>query len=159
MAFIRAGELTVHYDLAGPPDAPVLVFANSLGTSFDIWESQAAGLADPFRVVRYDMRGHGLTDCPPAPENGAGYTIELLAGDAVGLLDSLEFDRVHFCGLSIGGMVGQRLAATVPQRIASLILCDTPTASGRGAPTRRGICQHAGAHAGHRLYRLLHGDS
>ena len=125
MAFIRAGELIVHYDLAGPPDAPVLVFANSLGTSFHIWESQAACLSDRFCVVRYDMRGHGLTDCPPAPENRAGYTIELLADDAVGLLDSLGLDRVHFCGLSIGGMVGQRFAATVPDRVASLILCDT----------------------------------
>ncbi len=61
MAFIRAGELTVHYDLAGPPDAPVLVFANSLGTNFHIWDSQATGLAGRFRVLRSD---DGAIDCP-----------------------------------------------------------------------------------------------
>ncbi len=125
MPFIRAGELTVHYELAGPSGAPVVVFANSLGTNLQIWESQAASLSGRFRVLRYDMRGHGLTDCPPVPVNGAGYTIDDLADDAAALLDRLAIDRVHFCGLSIGGMVGQRLAAKAPKRVDSLILCAT----------------------------------
>ncbi len=125
MAFIRAGELTVHYDLAGPTEGPVLAFANSLGTSFHVWDAQAAALAGRFRIVRYDMRGHGLTECPPAAADGAGYTIDGLADDALALFDALAIDRFHFCGLSIGGMVGQRLAAKAPRRVNSLILCDT----------------------------------
>jgi 3-oxoadipate enol-lactonase len=133
MPFIRAGELTAHYDLSGPSGAPVIAFANSLGTNTHVWDAQAAGLAGRFRILRYDMRGHGLTDCPPVPANGAGYTIDGLVDDALGLLDALGIDRVHFCGLSIGGMVGQRLAARAPGRVSSLILCDTANRIGPSA--------------------------
>lgn len=123
MSFLRAGGITVHYNLAGPEGAPVVMMSNSLGTSLAIWDPQAEALASRFRVLRYDTRGHGLTDCPSA--GAKGYTIDQLTGDAVALMDALKLDRVHFCGLSIGGLIGQRLAATAPQRVKSLILCDT----------------------------------
>lgn len=128
MAFVRAGGLVVHYDLTGPEGAPVIMFSNSLGTNFHVWDPQAAALAGRFRVLRYDMRGHGLTDCPPAGDGG--YTIDGLAQDAIALLDALSVDRVHFCGLSIGGMVGQRFAAAAPERVISLALCDTASRIG-----------------------------
>lgn len=128
MAFVRAGGLVVHCDLMGPTGAPVVLLSNSLGTNFHVWDAQAAALAGRFRVLRYDMRGHGLTDCPPAGDGG--YTIDRLAQDAVALIDALSIDRVHFCGLSIGGMVGQRFAATAPERVISLVLCDTASRIG-----------------------------
>src|SRR5262245_42076689 len=121
MPFIRAGDLVVHYDLAGPPGRPTVMFANSLGTSFHIWDPQVAALADRFCILRYDMRGHGLTETGAAD----AYSIGRLADDALALLDALKIGSVHFCGLSIGGMVGQRLAAAAPDRVASLVLCDT----------------------------------
>jgi 3-oxoadipate enol-lactonase len=121
MPFIRAGGLAVHYDLRGPEGAEVVMLSNSLGTNFHVWDPQAAALSQKYRVLRYDKRGHGLTECPPEE----AYTIARLAQDAVALLDALAIERVHFCGLSIGGMIGQKLAATAPNRIISLTLCDT----------------------------------
>lgn len=132
MAFVRVGDLVVHYDLTGAPQRPTVVFANSLGTNFHVWDAQCMALAKRFRILRYDMRGHGLTDCPPS--GGGGYTIDRLAKDALALLDVLQIGAVHFCGLSIGGMVGQRLAATAPDRVRSLVLCDT--ANRIGPPSR-----------------------
>jgi 3-oxoadipate enol-lactonase len=123
MAFIRAGDITVHYLLEGPENAPVIMFSNSLGTSLAIWEAQAAALRSKYRVLRYDTRGHGLTDAPVA--GNTGYTMELLAEDAAALIKALGLKRVHLCGLSIGGMLGQKLAARSPELLASLILCDT----------------------------------
>ncbi|HWK47057.1 MAG TPA: 3-oxoadipate enol-lactonase [Stellaceae bacterium] len=133
MSFIKAADLAVHYDLSGPADAPVVMFANSLGTNFHVWDAQRDALAGQFRVLRYDMRGHGLTDCPTPTDAAAGYTIDQLAGDAVALLDALDLERVHFCGLSIGGMVAQRLGAMVPARLYSLVLCDTASRIGTAA--------------------------
>lgn len=120
MPFVRAMDLVVHYELSGSPGRPTLLFANSLGTSFHVWDAQAEALGGRFRILRYDMRGHGLTDCPPGP-----YTIAQLADDARALLDVLQIERVHVCGLSIGGMVAQRLASAAPDRVLSLALCDT----------------------------------
>jgi 3-oxoadipate enol-lactonase len=123
MPFIRAADITVHYLLEGPENAPVLMLSNSLGTSLAIWDAQAAALRGKYRVLRYDTRGHGLTDAPEA--GNAGYSMELLAEDAAALIKALGLKRVHLCGLSIGGMLGQKLAARSPELLASLILCDT----------------------------------
>jgi 3-oxoadipate enol-lactonase len=125
MAFVQAGDIVVHYELAGRADAPVVLFANSLGTNFHVWDAQAAALADRFRVLRYDMRGHGLTDCPAGP-----YSIEQLGDDARALLDVLKIDSAHVVGLSIGGLVAQQLAASAPGRVRSLVLCDTANVIG-----------------------------
>ncbi|SMH34553.1 3-oxoadipate enol-lactonase [Azospirillum agricola] len=124
MPFIDAGGITVHYDLTGPADAPVLLFANSIGTSFHIWDAMVPKLSGSYRVLRYDMRGHGLTQATPVTGD-AGYGMDTLADDAAALLDALGIARAHVCGLSIGGMMAQRLAVKAPQRVNGLILCDT----------------------------------
>ncbi|MGH7007882.1 MAG: 3-oxoadipate enol-lactonase [Stellaceae bacterium] len=122
MAFVRTGHFVTHYDFAGQREAPVLVVANSLGTDMHLWDAQVPAFAARFRVARYDMRGHGLTE-PPAGVDA--YTIDDLAGDVLALADALKIERFHYCGLSIGGMVGQRLGARVPDRVRSLALCNT----------------------------------
>ena len=108
----------LHHLLEGPKDAPVLVLANSLGTSLDMWDDQAPALRERFRLVRYDHRGHGGSPVPPGP-----YGIEDLGRDVLALLDRLGIERVSFCGLSIGGMVGMWLASEVPERVVRLVLC------------------------------------
>jgi 3-oxoadipate enol-lactonase len=122
MPFVHADGLTVHVDISGPSDAPAILFANSLGTNLHIWDAQASALANRYRVVRYDMRGHGMTSLAPPGED---YAIGRLADDAAALLDALRIERASFVGLSIGGMVGQRFAAAYPDRIDALVLCST----------------------------------
>ncbi|HEX3463751.1 MAG TPA: 3-oxoadipate enol-lactonase [Candidatus Elarobacter sp.] len=124
MPFVRAGDVTVHYDFAGPRDAPVVMLANSLGTNIHMWDEQINALIRKHRVLRYDMRGHGLTDTTPNDDPVAG-SIQTLADDAVKLLDVLGVNRVSFAGLSIGGMVGQRLASRYPERVDALVVCAT----------------------------------
>jgi 3-oxoadipate enol-lactonase len=104
----------------GPDDAPVLLLSNSLGTTHAMWEPQLEALTEHFRVLRYDRRGHGRSEVPPGP-----YSIAELAGDAIELLDSLELERVSYCGLSIGGMDGMWNAAQASERIDRLALCST----------------------------------
>jgi 3-oxoadipate enol-lactonase / 4-carboxymuconolactone decarboxylase len=110
----------VHYEETGRPDAPALVLSNSLGTDLSMWDPQVPVLAEHFRVIRYDTRGHGRTPAPPGP-----YTLDDLSGDVLALLDRLGLSRVHFCGLSLGGMTGMWLAANAPERIDRLVLCAT----------------------------------
>lgn len=134
MPFIEAGGFTVHYDLTGPDDAPVLLLANSIGSNFHIWDGITPALAQHRRVLRYDMRGHGLTETPPLADGG-GYTMQALAQDALALIDRLGierpgFEQVEVCGLSIGGMMAQALATLAPDRIAALALCDTASRIG-----------------------------
>jgi 3-oxoadipate enol-lactonase len=111
-------ELQHRFD--GPPDAPVLVLGSSLGTTGAMWDENAEALGRRFRLLRYETRGH---DGSPAPDGP--YTMEELGADVLALLDRLELDRVSFCGLSIGGMIGMWLASEAPQRIDRLVLCCT----------------------------------
>lgn len=128
MPFVRVRDQVVHYTLTGPSDAPVMLLANSLGTNLHVWDAQLDAIAASHRVLRYDMRGHGLTssDDPAAPAT----TIAELAADVAALLDALEIGRVRFVGLSIGGLVGQRFAAVHPRRVESLVLCATANRMG-----------------------------
>ena len=121
--FVNANGLTMHVQIDGPAAAPVLVLIHSLGTSLHVWDAQAHALAGPFRVVRPDLRGHGLTEVTPGP-----YTIAGLAADVIAALDALGIKQAHIGGLSIGGQVAQSIAHQVPGRVASLILCDTAMA-------------------------------
>lgn len=98
----------------------MLLLSNSLGTTHAMWDPQLAGLTQRFRVLRYDRRGHGQSAVPPGP-----YTIAELAADVIDLLDSLELERVSYCGLSIGGMDGMWNAANAAERIDRLALCST----------------------------------
>jgi len=106
--------------MAGPPGAPVLVLGSSLGTTGQMWEPQAGALRGRFRVLRYEHRGHGGSPAPPGP-----YAIADLGRDVLALLDSYEVSSAHYCGLSLGGMVGMWLAANAPGRIGRLALCCT----------------------------------
>lgn len=120
MPFIDTKHLRMHYQLDGPPAAAILVLSNSLGTNVSLWEPQLPAFTKDFRVLRYDSRGHGQTSETPGE-----YSIELLARDVLQLLDALKIDRVHFCGLSIGGTTGMWLAANTPGRLHKLVLCNT----------------------------------
>jgi 3-oxoadipate enol-lactonase len=121
MPFTSVDGRTVHYDITGPADAPPVAFANSLGTNFHLWDPQLPALASWYRVIRYDMRGHGLS----ASGSRREYTIAELADDLAGLLDALDVERASVVGLSIGGVVAQRFAAEYPARIERLVLCAT----------------------------------
>ncbi|MGC2463619.1 MAG: 3-oxoadipate enol-lactonase [Candidatus Acidiferrum sp.] len=120
MSFAQLEDVRIHYDLAGPASAPVLVFSNSLGENFSMWDPQAAEFQKQFRVLRYDTRGHGQSSVTTGP-----YTIQQLARDVLALLDKLQLDRVHFCGLSMGGQTGMWLALNAPARLQKLVLCNT----------------------------------
>ncbi|MGN6461645.1 MAG: 3-oxoadipate enol-lactonase, partial [Pseudolabrys sp.] len=111
-------KLNVQID--GREGAPVLMFSNSLGTDLRMWDAQTAALADRFRIVRYDRRGHGKSDVPKGP-----YNMERLGLDVLSILNALKIDKINWCGLSMGGMVGQWLGANAPQRINKLILSNT----------------------------------
>ncbi|MGA2981225.1 MAG: 3-oxoadipate enol-lactonase [Terriglobales bacterium] len=119
MPFVEVGELRTHYALTGDKE-PVLVFSNSLGTDFSMWDPQVPELQSRFRILRYDTRGHGQSSVTPVD-----YTIEQLGRDVLGLLDSLHLDRVHFCGLSMGGMIGMWLGIHEPERLHRLVLSNT----------------------------------
>jgi 3-oxoadipate enol-lactonase len=117
---ILANDIQINYELTGQENAPMVMLSHSLASSMVMWNPQLDSLESHFQVLRYDMRGHGDSDAP----DGA-YTLELLAEDAVALLDALGIDSVHFVGLSIGGMIGQGLALNHGDRLKSLALCDT----------------------------------
>jgi 3-oxoadipate enol-lactonase len=110
----------VHHVVSGPPDAPVVVLSGSLGSSYAMWDAQADALAQHFRVVRYDTRGHGASPVPAGP-----YSIDDLADDVLALLDRLGVRSAHFVGLSLGGMTGMRLAARNPERVHRLVVLCT----------------------------------
>lgn len=112
--------LTLRYRLDGAAGAPPLVFSNSLGTDLRMWDTQAEALGDGFRVVRYDTRGHGGSGVPAGPA-----TLERLGRDLLALLDHLDLPRAHLCGLSLGGLTAQWLAAHHPARVNRLVLSNT----------------------------------
>jgi 3-oxoadipate enol-lactonase len=120
MPFVTVGDLDVRYELAGPAEAPMVVLSHSLGADLSMWDPQARALAARFRVLRYDGRGHGRTTVAPGP-----YSIETLARDVLALMDALGVERAHFCGLSMGGMIGMWLGAHARERIDRLVLCNT----------------------------------
>ncbi len=118
MPFADLKNARIHYDLAGPGGAPVVVFSNSLGTTFSMWDAQASEFSRHFRVLRYDTRGHGLSSVPPGP-----YTLQELAQDVLELLDHLGIVQASFCGLSVGGMTGLWLGEHAPNRLRKLVAC------------------------------------
>lgn len=117
---ITVNGLSVHYTIEGPATAPVVMLSNSLASNLTMWDPQMPALTSRYRVLRYDTRGHGGTAAPAGP-----YTLETLAEDARGLLRALGIPRVHFVGLSMGGMIGQILGLECPELLQSLVLCDT----------------------------------
>jgi 3-oxoadipate enol-lactonase len=117
---VDADGCPLHIEIEGSETAPALMLSNSLGTDLHLWDDQVAVWSRQFRVVRYDRRGHGKSGFAPAPA-----TIARLGHDVIAIMDGLGVDKAHWCGLSMGGMVGQWLAAHAPQRIGKLILSNT----------------------------------
>ncbi|HPN71436.1 MAG TPA: 3-oxoadipate enol-lactonase [Saprospiraceae bacterium] len=117
----------MNYKIEGTPNSPVLIFSNSLGSELAMWDELVPMLLPYFRVLRYDTRGHGGSK---ANTNNATNSISELGDDVIGLMDSLGIESAYFCGLSLGGLIGQSLAITYPQRIKKLVLANTATKIG-----------------------------
>ena len=115
----------------GPPSAPAVLLSPSLGTTWEMWDELTEVLAPTYRVVRYDTRGHGRSPVPPGP-----YTVPELASDVLALADALDVERFGFVGLSLGGAIGQTLAAARPERVAAAVLCCTAPSFGDPATWR-----------------------
>ncbi|MDB5764679.1 MAG: 3-oxoadipate enol-lactonase [Herminiimonas sp.] len=120
MSIIEINNVRLHYQIEGRDDAPLLILSNSLGTELGMWAPQMPALLENFRVLRYDTRGHGLSSVPPGP-----YSIAQLGGDVIELMNRLNIAKAHFCGLSMGGMIGMWLAANHAARIDRLVLSNT----------------------------------
>jgi 3-oxoadipate enol-lactonase len=111
-------RLTARVD--GPANAPVLALFNPLGTNLHMWNAQVAALSNLLRLIRFDSRGHGASDVPPGP-----YSIERLGHDALCVLDHLQIERPHICGLSLGGMIALWMASSHPERVDRAIFANT----------------------------------
>lgn len=112
----------IEYTVDGE-EGPWVIMSHSLGCTLAMWDNQVPVLKGKYRVLRYDTRGHGGSSATPAP-----YTLNQLADDALGLLDHLGIEQVHWVGFSMGGMIGQTFALRYPQRLLSLVLSDTTSA-------------------------------
>jgi 3-oxoadipate enol-lactonase len=129
MTAVIVGDNTrLAYRLDGPSDAPVVVLVNSLGTDYRMWEPQVPALAEQFRVLRFNTRGHGTSDVPPAP-----YTLDRLGQDVLDLFRALGVERAHICGLSLGGLIAQWLAIQHPGRVDRVVLANTAARIGDAA--------------------------
>jgi len=121
MPFVDVNGTNLHYRFDGHEHGPTVMLSNSLASDFTMWDTQITALVEAgYRVLRYDSRGHGQSAVSEGP-----YSIELLTADAVGLMERLGLEKVHFCGLSMGGMVGQMLGTRHGDRLISLMLCAT----------------------------------
>jgi 3-oxoadipate enol-lactonase len=120
MPMIDADGCLLNVSVEGRTSGPTVMLSNSLGTTMQMWEPQMKALTQLFRVIRYDRRGHGKSGVAPGP-----YSMERFGRDVLAILDDLNIDRVHWCGLSMGGMVGQWLGANAPERMDRIILSNT----------------------------------
>jgi 3-oxoadipate enol-lactonase/4-carboxymuconolactone decarboxylase len=134
MPFVTVDGLRHHYRLTGPSAGPVVMFSHSLGLDHGMWDPQAADLERHVQVLRYDLRGHGASDAPAGE-----YSLEQLGQDALGIADGLGIRRFAFCGLSIGGMLGQWIALNAADRLTHLVLANTTSrvADPQAMETRR----------------------
>lgn len=120
MHFATVGGLTLNYTLEGRNQGVPLVFINSLGSDLRLWDKLTLHFADQFYLIRYDKRGHGLSDCPPG-----AYTIHDHANDLAALLDHLNIYQAILIGISVGGMTALDYTLHHPERVLALVLCDT----------------------------------
>jgi len=121
MPMINADDgCPIYVEVEGRDEAPALILSNSLGTNLRMWDDQAPEFARHFRLVRYDRRGHGQSGVPQGP-----YSMERFGRDVLAIADALDIDTFNWCGLSMGGMVGQWLGANAPDRVEKLVLSNT----------------------------------
>jgi 3-oxoadipate enol-lactonase len=118
IAHINGGH--IHYQVEGAASSPALILSNSLGTNFAMWDAQMPELRKPFRVLRYDTRGHGQSEVTPGP-----YSFEQLGRDVLALADETDLGTFSFCGLSMGGVTGMWLGIHAGKRLHKLVLCST----------------------------------
>lgn len=112
--------IKIHYEIFERKGAPSVILSHSLGSSMILWDPQMEALKPYFQILRYDIRGHGESEVGQGP-----FTLEQLGEDAIGLLNHLGIEQVHWIGISMGGMIGQAVALHYPSRLKSLVLCDT----------------------------------
>ncbi len=120
MPFANINNTRIFYRLQGNAGRPVLVLSHSISTDHSMWDQQIAGLLPHFQILRFDTRGHAASGVTPGE-----YSIEMLGKDALALADALEISTFAFCGLSLGGAIGQWVAAHAPQRVTHLVLANT----------------------------------
>ena len=120
MKFVRVNDVVLHYELSGSRVLPLIVFSNSLGTDLRIWDLVVERLAGRYRMLRYDKRGHGLSETPPGP-----YRLSDHVNDLAALMEHLSLNRAAIVGLSVGGLIAQGMAASRPERVAALVLSNT----------------------------------
>lgn len=125
MHVISANSVAHHWREDGAAEGPVVLFGNSLGTDLRLWDEVLPLLPEGLRYVRYDMRGHGLSECPEGP-----YVMDELVSDAEALIEGLGLGPVIFVGLSVGGMIGQGLAARRPDLVRALVLSNSAARMG-----------------------------
>ncbi len=125
MQILQTQGAQIHWRQDGDPQGQPVMFANSLGTDLRIWDKVISLLPKNLAIIRFDKRGHGLSSCPPAP-----YSIDQLSADAAAILDHLNVKDCLFVGLSIGGMIGQSLAANRPDLVRALVLSNTAAKMG-----------------------------
>ena len=123
----------LHYRIDGDPDGAPVVFSNSLGTDLRLWDDVVAHLPAGLKLIRYDIRGHGLSACPPAP-----YAMGAMVSDLEGLLDALDVREAVLVGLSVGGMIAQGLAAKRLDMIRAVVLSNTCLLYTSPSPRDRG---------------------
>lgn len=134
----------IYYELTGPQQAPTLIFSNSLGTDLSMWQKQVDYFSPDYQILLYDTRGHGQspTTSPPPEKNkekefsygsttqnspslAHSWSLQDLGEDVIGLLDDCKIQKVHYCGISLGGFTGMWLAANYPERFLSMTLANT----------------------------------
>jgi 3-oxoadipate enol-lactonase / 4-carboxymuconolactone decarboxylase len=120
LPFAAIHNARIFYRLEGNPGRPVLILSHSIGTDHSLWDPQVEGLLPYFQILRYDTRGHGASDVTPGE-----YSIEMLSKDILALADTLQISQFGFCGLSLGGAIGQWIAAHAPERVTHLVLANT----------------------------------
>ena len=120
----RVNGIDIAYRWDGNKHGPVVMMAHAMGTSSEIWNQQIEALSDRYHILRYDWRGHGKTSAPEGP-----YTLDEFVDDAIGTMNALELEKVHWVGISTGGMIGQGVAIRHSNRLESLTLCNTTSQS------------------------------
>lgn len=118
--FVAGDGCRIAYRLDGEAGRPILILSNSIATTLRMWDDQVGVLSEQFQVLRYDTRGHGCSDAPVG-----AYSLDRLGRDVLELMDGLRIERMHFCGLSLGGFVGQWLGTHAPDRLDRLVLSNT----------------------------------
>ena len=126
MPKFTSNDAEINYQTFGDASQPAIIFSNSLGTQFNMWQPQISFFEKKFYVICYDTRGHGASSAPQGP-----YSIEQLGTDVVHLLDHLNIEKASFCGISMGGLTGQWLAIHHPERFNHVIVCNTAAKIGQ----------------------------